>query len=101
MMHVKKGSSGLIKLFVSIWIIVSLCGCHHTPRNETHPEISNENIEKGKALATLYCQGCHSLPDPSLLDATTWEKGVLPFMGPRLGIFSYQLHRYPSSRYDQ
>ncbi len=29
------------------------------------------------------------LPDPSLVDAKSWEKGVLTQMGPRLGIFNY------------
>lgn len=101
MMHVMKGREGLIKFLGSLALAAALGGCHHIPRNETHPGISDENIQQGKELATRYCQGCHLLPDPSLLDATTWEKGVLPFMGPRLGIFSYQLHRYPSSRYDR
>ena len=41
------------------------------------------------------------LPDPSLLDATSWEKGVLPNMGPRLGIFYYGNEAYPSYKNDQ
>ena len=40
------------------------------------------------------------LPDPALLDAKTWEQGVLPNMGPRLGIFQYGTRVYPSSRHD-
>ncbi|HKB44909.1 MAG TPA: VCBS repeat-containing protein [Chitinophagaceae bacterium] len=40
------------------------------------------------------------LPDPSLLDTKNWENGVLPAMGPRLGIFNYGLKEYPSSRHD-
>jgi hypothetical protein len=45
----------------------------------------------------VYCQSCHMLPDPALLDVKSWEKGVLPEMGPRLGIFRYGFERYPSS----
>jgi len=36
------------------------------------------------------------LPDPSLLDTKSWEKGALPSMGPRLGIFHYDFDTYPS-----
>jgi len=35
-----------------------------------------------------------------MLDAKSWEKGVLPMMGPRLGIFNYGFTTYPSSRHD-
>lgn len=41
------------------------------------------------------------LPDPSLLDSKSWEEGVLPAMGPRLGIFSYDFKLYPSDRHDK
>ena len=40
------------------------------------------------------------LPDPSLLNSKLWETGVLPQMGPRLGIFDYAFNHYPSSRND-
>jgi hypothetical protein len=47
-------------------------------------------------LAKKYCQSCHAFPEPSLLDAKSWEKGVLPVMGPRLGIFKFNWDNYPS-----
>jgi len=40
------------------------------------------------------------LPDPSLLDSKTWGTGVLPNMGPRLGIFQYGPQVYPSYKHD-
>jgi hypothetical protein len=40
------------------------------------------------------------LPDPSLLDSKSWEKGVLPNMGPRLGIFQFGYQNYPSYKHD-
>lgn len=40
----------------------------------------------GQQLANIYCQQCHLLPDPQLLSAEVWEKGVLPRMGYYLGI---------------
>lgn len=58
------------------------------------------SIRKGEALAKKYCQSCHLLPDPSLLDARSWEKGVLPAMGPRLGINNYGMEIYPSEAND-
>lgn len=40
----------------------------------------------GKKLAQVHCASCHSFPDPSLLDKTTWETDLLPVMGLKLGI---------------
>lgn len=40
------------------------------------------------------------LPDPSLLNSKLRQTGVLPEMGPRLGIFNYGFDHYPSSRND-
>jgi hypothetical protein len=75
-----------------------LTGCKSYHRNTTHKEVSLSSIEKGEELSKLYCQSCHQLPDPSLLDAKSWENGVLPAMGPRLGIFRYGFDVYPKTR---
>lgn len=40
---------------------------------------------QGMLVAEKYCQSCHQLPDPSLLDKKTW-KSFLPEMGLYLGI---------------
>jgi hypothetical protein len=81
-------------------IAVAFC-CNQPLKNEAHKDVSNASIEKGRMLADKYCQSCHQFPDPSLLDANTWEHGVLPAMGPRLGIFSYGFARYPSYKTDK
>ncbi len=81
-------------------ILFSSCG-ENFHRNNTHSETSLSNIKKGKELAAKYCQSCHLLPDPSLLDSKTWENGILPNMGPRLGIFYYNFNNYPSARRDR
>jgi FG-GAP-like repeat len=39
---------------------------------------STEN--RGKELANSYCGACHLVPDPQLLDKTTWQNQVLPYM---------------------
>lgn len=40
----------------------------------------------GKELAELHCSSCHEFTPPQMLDKRTWEMGVLPEMGLRLGI---------------
>ena len=93
------GAISFVFLFFGL-VIICTSGCNEFYRNKTHPEISNADIREGKALAATYCGSCHALPDPSQLDAKTWEKGVLPVMGPRLGIFSHNFQEYPSNKYD-
>ena len=87
------------KLLVVIFIFIS--SCYNGYRNKSHNNIAGSSITKGKDLATVYCQSCHMLPDPGLLDAKTWESRVLPYMAPQLGIFNYQFKTYPSSRFDR
>lgn len=69
-------------------------------KNISHAEVKDEQIAKGEILAARYCQSCHLLPTPELLDAATWENGVLPQMGPRLGIFEYIYKQYPNNSGD-
>ncbi|WP_018615160.1 FG-GAP-like repeat-containing protein [Segetibacter koreensis] len=83
-----------------ILLLFSSCKNEYT-RNKSHAEVPLESIKKGKELAVKYCQACHLLPDPSLVDSKSWEKGVLPQMGPRLGIFHFNFVGYPSSKYDR
>lgn len=76
-------------------------GSHKTyKKNKTYGDTPDENIAQGEVLAAKYCQSCHLLPSPDLLDVHSWKNGVLPEMGPRLGIFSYQYQQYPSSADD-
>ena len=74
--------------------------CTNFKKNASHQQIPDVNLVHGKKLAETYCQSCHMLPDPLLLDAKTWENGVLPSMGPHLGIFYYGFKEYPSGRRD-
>ncbi|QEC68473.1 VCBS repeat-containing protein [Panacibacter ginsenosidivorans] len=83
------------------FFIACFVSCQQYQKNSTHKNVSDESIDMGKKLAATYCQSCHLLPDPSLLDAKSWEKGVLPMMGPRLGIFNNGFEQYPSYRRDK
>ena len=89
----------LFFLISSFLVIISSCKNYH--RNRTHKDVPISSIKKGEVLAIKYCQSCHLLPDPSLLDTKSWEKGVLPSMGPRLGIFYYDFEKYPSYKADR
>lgn len=79
-------------------LLQPIVSCNHIHRNKTHQDVALESIKNGKALAKIYCQTCHMLPDPSLADAKSWAKGILPEMGPRLGIFNYNFEEYPRQR---
>jgi FG-GAP-like repeat len=100
MIFIKKQAGKLI-LLVPLTVLFFLFSCNNLKKNKSHQNIPDDNIEKGKILAAAYCQSCHLLPDPLLLDAKSWENGVLPGMGPRLGIFNYGFTEYPSSRHDR
>lgn len=85
-------------LLISFFLIFLLQSCKTYNRNSTHANVSFSSIKNGEDLAKAYCQSCHLLPSPSLLDSKSWEKGVLPQMGPRLGIFKFGKKNYPVIR---
>lgn len=92
----------IVAYFLSTaFLFVFFSSCENYHRNNSHRSVPLSSIKKGNALAAKYCQSCHLLPDPSLLDAASWEKGVLPNMGPRLGIFYYGNQSYPSYKFDK
>ncbi len=82
----------------SLLCIILSCKNYH--RNSTHQNVPIASIRKGELIAAKYCQSCHLLPDPSMLDSKSWEQGVLPNMGPRLGVFYYGNEAYPSYKTD-
>lgn len=102
-MHRLKNISLLIASFYMLAcnLIIVFPSCRQYTKNKSHSNISNSSIESGKELAVKYCQSCHLLPEPSLLDSKSWANGVLPQMGPRLGIFYYGTESYPSGKYDR
>jgi hypothetical protein len=89
-----------LKYIIFAGVLLVLTGCKRYYRNQSHASVQKESIREGEALAKVYCQSCHMLPDPALLDAKSWEKGVLPGMGPRLGIFHFRFEKYVSSIHD-
>lgn len=87
----------LRQIIVCLVICALMSSCDNYHRNKTHAVIPESRIREGEVLAKKYCQSCHIFPEPSQLDVASWEDGVLPNMGPRLGIFSHNFRSYPSS----
>ena len=92
-----------VRFLVAPVVFICLCisSCKEYHRNKSYAHVTTSSIKKGKVLAEKYCQSCHLFPDPSFADAKTWNDGILPSMGPRLGIFEYNFRDYPSSRNDK
>src|SRR5213593_4353990 len=72
---------------VCVLALLSVTGC------------SRSREAQGERLARTYCAACHMFPDPALLDKQTWQTGVLPQMGLRLGLpapsLSQEMSRSP------
>lgn len=90
----------LYKILLFILVVVSNASCHSFQDTNSKQSDSVLSIQKGKELASQYCRSCHSLPDPAMLSSDKWVHGVLPQMGPRLGIFAYGFQLYPSRKGD-
>jgi hypothetical protein len=86
--------------FVALLSALGSCRNDNYKRNKSHAQVPLASIRKGERLAQTYCGSCHLLPDPSVADAHSWEEGILPNMGPRLGIFEYNFVPYPSGKND-
>ena len=61
-------------------VLLSVIGCSQSHRTE------------GERLARTNCAVCHAFPEPQLLSKTTWQRGVLPQMAPRLGVSTKSLY---------
>ena len=58
---------------------------------------TDNSIKEGRQLAKTYCQSCHKLPEPGLLDKKTWANYVLPKMGNFLGFGHFDFGSYYES----
>ncbi len=83
-----KLTGGIVLLLIGMLPVISLRELDEVrfTKQITEPSASFISLDSGKLLAQKYCQGCHLLPDPSLLDKKTWVNSVLPNMALRLGI---------------
>src|SRR5687767_12545296 len=67
-------TSSLVRTFALAVACLSATGCDRAAEGD------------GERLARAYCAACHAFPEPGLLDKESWNAGVLPEMGPRLGV---------------
>ena len=81
-------SNKLLAVISLALLVVVLVRCSGGAGNQAKGSVNVEDISKGQAAAAQYCQSCHQLPDPSLLDKVTWRNHVLPVMGRYMGIKS-------------
>ncbi|MFD2873678.1 FG-GAP repeat domain-containing protein [Mucilaginibacter ximonensis] len=82
-------SNKLLAVISLISFAVILIRCSGgTKTKQSGASANTEDISKGEVAAAQYCQSCHQLPAPSLLDKVTWRDHVLPVMGRYMGIKS-------------
>jgi FG-GAP repeat. len=67
-------------LVSTVALAANVIACHGNEAASGGPGMS------GEQLAQRYCQSCHLLPAPALLDRASWQRYVLPRMARRLGI---------------
>ncbi len=90
-----------VSLTALLFFLLQSTACRNRTGAGNHGSASSDSaVVQGKALANIYCQGCHLVPAPELLTKGVWLQGVLPNMGPRMGIFSYAGMDYPSYKND-
>ena len=71
--------SSFLRSIAALLLVLVAVACGRTDAN------SGADLS-GRQLAERYCQSCHLLPSPSLLDKTSWQRFVLPRMARRLGL---------------
>ena len=104
MFYFKLTSTNLLPLVFVLLLALFLStgeSCLRSSKDHSNRSVVCDScVSKGKALAGIYCQSCHLFPEPTLLTKKIWQEGVLPNMGPRLGIFSHDFEEYPHSKRD-
>tara|TARA_R110002049_G_scaffold287626_1_gene469768 strand:+ start:8240 stop:9820 length:1581 start_codon:yes stop_codon:yes gene_type:complete len=68
---------------------ILLISCKGKPEAKPIEVLIDKEIKgiSGENLAKNHCASCHVFPEPELLDKKTWQLGVLPQMGHRMGIY--------------
>jgi hypothetical protein len=74
----------ILVLLAPLVLFISIYSCHTGIKSPA--ETDADIIAEGKVLSIKYCSNCHKYPNPSLIDKTTWERGVLPAMAVKMGM---------------
>ncbi|GAB3326580.1 hypothetical protein GCM10027299_25760 [Larkinella ripae] len=71
-------------MWVGYWVVA----CNQKPQSSLPTEPSGL---EGRELAQKYCNNCHAVPSPDLLEKELWKRKVLPQMALRMGFFADSL----------
>lgn len=82
---------------ISLMMLLGVLSCSEEQqnRNDTSSTEAKKLMHNGETFAKQYCTGCHTFPEPELLDKNTWLTQTLPAMGPHLGIREFDGETYP------
>jgi hypothetical protein len=82
------------RLLIFLILIFLITSCRQRQKSQA----SQTSIEpvSDESLARHHCGMCHVYPEPGKLDIDTWKSGVLPAMGPKMGIFKHGDEVYPA-----
>lgn len=89
-------------IILGLVVCVAACNSNNIKKDEKSKDDETNatalNNAKGEELAKAYCASCHKFVPPSALDKQTWQSGIFPAMGPRMGIYSHKGVEYESSK---
>ncbi len=79
--------------FLPALAVVFLFGCQDAGQ---HPSdnIKIASIDTGRQLMLQYCNRCHLLVEPDMLNKKSWTDHVLPAMAPKLGMNVWGKNQY-------
>ncbi|MGV3561217.1 FG-GAP repeat domain-containing protein [Larkinella arboricola] len=77
-----------ISSFAFLFFVSCLFACQQNPKSATPKEPSGLS---GRELAQTYCNNCHAVPTPDLLEKQIWKHKVLPHMALRMGFMADSL----------
>jgi len=82
----------MMKRFWGVFVgMIAWSSCNQIAERKQPPlslyQLSQSDLNlSGEQLARGYCASCHIMPEPDILDKSTWEK-VLPDMRKRMGLY--------------
>ena len=95
MMHIGNRSFVELAILPIIMVLMLSCSGEQSKRSISSGSDSSMPVGAGETFARQYCTGCHTFPEPDLLDKNTWMTQTLPAMGPHLGIREFAGETYP------
>ena len=86
-----------MKYYVQVFLSLFVLACGGGEEKLEEVEQTSAQLDPRRPQIESLCGNCHLFVEPEMLDKATWAN-LLPFMGPRLGIFSHMGREYDSDR---